>query len=262
MTASFIEKIDWSRPWLAPYRETGQAILAAADWRTALNAAAQRLDLDNHCGFPIRFVAQADLPPSVAYEAFISETGCVPTRDNLHDFFNALVWLTFPQIKRQLNALQSEAIKKSGGVKTRGNLRDAATIFDENAALVTSSDQEWLAALRGHRWQEALLMQSAAFQKKARIVLFGHALLEKLVMPYKAITAHVWVVADLAGEGDAPFIKEWQHLDRVVATQLANDVTTARFTHLPILGIPGWWAGQDAAFYADAAVFRPARTRK
>jgi len=29
---------------------------------------------------------------------------------------------------------------------------------------------------------------------------------------------------------------------------------------LPVLGVPGWWAGNEAPdFYADAQVFRPAR---
>ena len=28
----------------------------------------------------------------------------------------------------------------------------------------------------------------------------------------------------------------------------------------PVLGLPGWWAGQDAAFYADASVFRPPKS--
>jgi hypothetical protein len=45
-----------------------------------------------------------------AYEEFIGATGCVPTRENLHDFFNGLVWQTFPLIKRELNALQAAQI--------------------------------------------------------------------------------------------------------------------------------------------------------
>ncbi|HBZ06685.1 MAG TPA: DUF3025 domain-containing protein, partial [Massilia sp.] len=31
------------------------------------------------------------------------------------------------------------------------------------------------------------------------------------------------------------------------------------FTPLPVLGVPGWWPEQDAAFYADTSVFRPKR---
>ena len=60
----------------------------------------------------MRFVPQAELPAGIAYETFISETGGVPTRDNLHDFFNALVWLTYPKIKVRLNAMQALEIER------------------------------------------------------------------------------------------------------------------------------------------------------
>ena len=35
--------------------------------------------------------------------------------------------------------------------------------------------------------------------------------------------------------------------------------TTADFTPLPVLGLPGWCEDQDDDFYNDAAVFRPKR---
>jgi hypothetical protein len=49
----------------------------------------------------------------------------VPTRENLHDFFNGLVWQTFPLIKRELNALQAAQIAAAGVGKSRGPARDA-----------------------------------------------------------------------------------------------------------------------------------------
>lgn len=266
MSADFFAQIDWRRPWLAPLLPAAQPVLAAADWRAALNEAAQARALRNHAGLPIRFVPQAELPPGAAYEAFIGDTGCVPTRENLHDFFNALVWLTFPQIKRQLNALQAAAIAraaaagaagKSGG--TRGKLRDAATIFDENAALLVYADEGWLDALRAHRWNDALLAGRQEFGRSIGVFLFGHALMEKLVNPYKAITAHTWAM-----RADAEFFtlapaRQLAWIDAVAARQLQAGLHTGDFTHLPMLGVPGWWSGQDAAFYADAQVFRPLR---
>jgi hypothetical protein len=59
-----------------------------------------------------------------AYEEFIGATGCVPTRDNLHDFFNGLVWQSFPLVKRQLSALQAAQIAVAGVGKIRGPARD------------------------------------------------------------------------------------------------------------------------------------------
>ena len=40
----------------------------------------------------------------------------------------------------------------------------------------------------------------------------------------------------------------------------AEVLATKPFVPLPMLGVPGWWsANEDAAFYADAEVFRPLR---
>jgi hypothetical protein len=49
-------------------------------------------------------------------------------------------------------------------------------------------------------------------------------------------------------------------IDEHVAASLASEeLTTACFTPLPVLGVPGWWPLQDEAFYADATVFRAKR---
>jgi hypothetical protein len=268
MLATFLQQIDWTRPWLQPFVPIAGAILQASDWRIALNAAADAAELRNHRDLPLRFVPQERLPVGVPYEAFISETGAVPTRDNLHDFFNALIWLSFPRVKQRLNALQAAEIAKSLATKissddresSRGKLRDAATIFDENATLVICSDTEWIAALRGHRWHDALFDRRSAFGHTAGVVLFGHALMEKLVSPYKAITAHALVISVEPWLLQAPQEKQLSWLDATVAGQLAGGLATGDFTPLPVLGVPGWWDGQDQAYYADRSVFRPKRS--
>jgi hypothetical protein len=84
--------------------------------------------------------------------------------------------------------------------------------------------------------------------------------MEKLVAPRKAITAHTRVVV----APDSYFALGWDAqrawIDKTVAAELATDnLTTASFTPLPVLGIPGWYEGQDESFYADTSVFRPKR---
>lgn len=262
----FFDVVDWSRPWLAPLVPKAQSVVQAANWRDEVNAAATVAALHNHRGLPIRFVPQADLPPGMAYEAFISATGGVPTRDNLHDFLNALVWLTFPRVKARLNALQAAEISNAIGrgsarpfLSVRGRVRDAATIFDENAALLVARDRELIEALREHRWQEVFIDRREEFGRTWEVWLFGHALMEKLVDPYKAITAHAWPLV----AGDDFFAlteankREW--LDEAVAGQLRDNLETSDFTPLPVLGVPGWWERQDDDFYRDKAVFRPKR---
>lgn len=244
--------IDWSAPWVAPYRSTGQrvasALFAGASVAQALNGelrasvAPPRL-----AAGPLRFVAQAELPARLPYEAFIAETACVPTRDNLHDLFNGLAWLRWPLLKRHLNQLQAAQIAEQREGTGRGAVRDALTLFDENAALLQLPpivEQ----ALRKRDWH-ALFVTHRVSWAEARVWLFGHALLEKLVKPRKAITAHAWLVpADLASGQLQAWLAE--HL---TAIRLAS-----RAHHpLPVLGVPGWWqANQSPAFYADAEVFR------
>ena len=262
MSTSFLDCIDWSRPWLAHVRNIGERIASAPDWRLELNLCATAMALHNHRKLPIRFVLQIDLPPDTAYETFISNTGCVPTRDNLHDFFNALVWLTFPRIKVQLNALQAKEIERAAiqnAIAPRGKLRDAATIFDENATLLVTSNHELVAALRAHEWKYAFITHRNTFIQDCGIFLFGHALMEKLVAPYKAITGHVWVVSLGIDFPSWLLSEQLSGIDAAVAQQLADGLSTADFSPLPVLGVPAWWAGQDDTFYQDESVFRPKR---
>jgi hypothetical protein len=209
-------------------------------------------------------VPQEDLPEGTAYEQHIGATGCVPTRDNLHDFFNGLVWLTFPRIKVQLNALQAAQIALDGVGKSRGPARDGATIFDENAALLVVRDSAaghaLVDALREHRWHEAFVERRAQWGENTQTWLFGHALMEKLVAPRKAITAHTRVVLAADGYFDMAPDRQRAWIDAHVAAELAAEgLSTACFTPLPVLGVPGWWPEQDEEFYADTSVFRPKR---
>jgi len=259
------DEIDWSRPWYDSVRPAFERLdLGALGLTGALNAGAAALALVNQRGQSIRFVPQADLPEGRAYEEFIGATGGVPTRENLHDFFNGLVWLSFPRIKLQLNALQAAQIALAGVGKSRGAARDAATIFDENCALLVVRRDErgraLEAALRAHRWTEALYERRAAFGRAAQVWLFGHALMEKLVAPRKAITAHTRVVQ--ADEAYFELGRDQQRAwidEQVAATLAAEALNTSCFTPLPVLGVPGWWDGQDDGFYADTSVFRPKR---
>jgi len=258
--------IDWAQPWYDSVRPSFERAAPPPDgFIEAFNAAARELDLRNGAGMPLSFVPQAALPEGMAYEEFIGATGEVPTRDNLHDFFNALVWQTFPGIKRALNALQAAQIAQAGVGKSRGPARDAATIFDENAALLVVRDDEAGRALvddlRAHRWLAALYDRRDSFGKDAEVWLFGHALMEKLVAPRKAITAHTRVV--FAGDDYFALPRDARRawLDREVAASLAQqELTPGGFTPLQVLGIPGWWPGQDPDFYLDTTVFRPKRT--
>lgn len=258
--------IDWQQPWYDAVRPAYARLPPHdAGFIEAFNTGVA--GLRNAAGQPIRFVPQASLPDGQAYEQFIGATGQVPTRANLHDYFNGLVWQTFPLIKRQLNALQAAQIALAGVGASRGAARDGATIFDENAALLLVVDDAagrvLVDDLRAHRWHAALYERRAMFGPEAQLWLFGHALMEKLVAPRLAMTAHTRVVFADAAFFALPFEARRHWIDRHVAAMLTTDtLTTSSFTPLQVLGVPGWWPQQDAAFYANTAVFRPKRLPK
>ena len=105
------------RPWLGVDRSL-----------EALNRLAEDRQLRTESGKPVRFVPPGE--KDAYYEIKVYETGRVETRpDNLHDFFNALIWLAFPGSKARINAMHAAEIPREGG--KRGRLRDLLTVFDE-----------------------------------------------------------------------------------------------------------------------------------
>ena len=255
-----LETIDWSAPWLAQLREKGEFITQQAHEGTPLH------ETLNPClNSPVRFVSQSDLPSSMAYEQFISDTQLCPTRNGLHDFFNALVWDHFPRTKARLNQLQAEQIAQLGSFTQRGAVRDALTVFDENGALLIAPPEIWV-ALIAMDWQRLFVTLRPLWQR-SRLIPFGHALLEKLVQPRKPITAHVYIaqftIKNIAVKAiNTPATAEFYlNLDAFITTDLsAEKFATKPFAPLPVLGVPNWWiANEIEGFYDDETVFRKPR---
>ena len=242
-------RLEGQTPWFAPWWPWMAPALA--HWQRDGSVAAALNSLSPQA--PVQFVPQADLPSGQAYEDFIYQHRRVPTRDNLHDFFNGCCWHRFPHAKLRLNHLQGEEIQRAGVQSTRGPVRDALTLFDENVALLQAPDALWQ-ALEVRDWH-CLFVTLRSHWQDVRWVLFGHALLEKLVQPYKAITAHVYRIAPEVAPGD-------QALDTWLADTLRPaHLATKPYLPLPVMGVPGWSAAnEDPAYYADREVFRPRRS--
>jgi hypothetical protein len=242
--------IDWAQPWLAPWRDQGQAVAQrVAQGQTvwqALNAQASP-------SVRVRFVSEQALLAGLGYEAFIASNGQCPTRDGAHDFFNGLAWLHFPRTKAHLNDLHLVQLAHASAVPGRGAARDALTLFDENAALLSAPEALWQALWRKD-WVQ-VFGELRPLWAQAELTLFGHALLEKLLQPRKAITAHVYRVPES--------VRGVRALDDWLASHVqAEDLARKPFAHLPVLGVPAWWPGnEDTAFYQDASVFRAPRLR-
>lgn len=246
-----LETIDWSAPWLAHLRSLGEDVATLGADQPPLCDSLNRLP-----AAPVTFVPQSFLPAGMAYENYIFNSKQCPTRAGLHDFFNALCWIRFPLTKTRLNQLQAEQIKLLGSVTTRGPVRDALTVFDENAAFLMAPPALW-EALLAKDWKR-LFVTLRPLWAQAQLVLFGHALLEKLVNPRKPITAHVYITKNAIEFTANQIPKSLAELDAWIAADLSADTLAAKpFAPLPVLGVPGWWADNDEPrFYDDDKVFR------
>ena len=245
---AWAQGLRWDWPWMTHLAPFGPAVEAAL--RRGLSVAQLLNQIAQARGEPaMRFVPQQDLPAHCAYESFIYEQGACPSRDNLHDLFNGLTWLAYPRTKARLNQLQAAQIASDGVAQQRGPLRDALTLFDENGAVLLASEV-LREALRQRAWQR-LFWELRPLWAQARLLVFGHALQEKLQQPRKAMTAHVYLPSTDLAEAD---------LDAGLAVGLqAADLAEKPYWPLPILGVPGWYLpNENISFYDDAFVFRPA----
>ena len=224
----------------------------------------------------LQFVSQNALPEGEAYEHFIGTTGNIPTRDNLHDLFNGSIWLTFPKTKAMLNYYHMLEIAKQGISERRGRVRDTITVFDENGAVLVTSDASIGEALVDFDWQSSLVRPRDKWDDptqpddsaQAAVYIFGHALLEQLLYPRKPLCAHSIVIHVTQRFFILPLAERIRFLDDKVAEYMdtllsKDDVTPRQLAPLPILGVPHLWAENAVPdFYEDSYVFRSGRRQK
>ena len=297
--------IDWQAPWLCHLNQLGyisKSITPLSGLKNdpaqtdkleqtpdiiakVLNSALQKHADDlqqplpqtkpalNNQAQTLQFVSQKALPEDEAYERFIGTTGNIPTRDNLHDLFNGSIWLTFPKTKALLNYYHMLEIKEQGIGASRGRVRDTITVFDENGAILVTAESSIGKALIDFNWQESLVAPRDKWdnpkqlnkQAQAAVYIFGHALLEKLLHPRKALCAHS-IVINVTQDFFALSLSERINLlDQKVADYMdallsQPDVTPRKLSPLPILGVPHYWAeNANSSFYNDSHVFRSGR---
>jgi Protein of unknown function (DUF3025) len=261
------------------WRDTGERLIHAAFdairpalreldgqyWPTlaALNELAAERGIVSANGYAIDFVASMDTSSSaMQYETSIAATGEIPTRENFHDLFNALQWLSFPKLKSAINAGHARMLGERGDAeaRTRSVPRDVLTMFDESGIIVASSDESLLQVIRNFSWQQLFVERREDVRRNMRFLLCGHGLLEKSLAPFIGITAKAILL-----HVDHATLDDRATLDGCAADWLRDtrNLADARnLSPLPLLGIPGWDArNEDAAFYDNTHYFRPGYTR-
>lgn len=222
-----------------------------------------------HGGARVCFVSQGRKSDifEEKYEPRIYLKGEVQMREcNWHDLLNALVWLTFPRSKAALNARHYRALlePRAAGAANRGPVQDAMTLFDEGGVIVAARDRRLLHLLESFAWKDLFWENRARVMADMRFHLFGHALYEKALSPFTGITGRGILLEVDAGFFDAPLAAQIARLDDKVAERLSDAArlrSTRELAPVPILGVPGWCAGNGReSYYDNRGYFRSGRT--
>ncbi len=171
---------------------------ALNEWPTPEEWQEKALLIDDYARLNLRFAleekpgqrARRKIPKNTlrSYERWIFESGDIPTRaKNLHDFFNALIWINFPRGKFALH-------KKALAVHTewresehfqsgkRSPLQDRLTCFDEGGVvfeLETGDDLQRIRSLLQSRDDRA--KEEFVRSRAKDFTVFGHGILEALM---------------------------------------------------------------------------------
>ncbi|MEQ1516257.1 MAG: DUF3025 domain-containing protein [Usitatibacteraceae bacterium] len=272
-------ELDWAsgkRQFFTPPFDSIRAPLAQLvgdeSWPSIARLNQFAAGVANFRGKPIRFVLSdapsgAPAPRYEHYEMRIAESGEIATRENWHDFFNAMSWLAFPEAKSAISETHARLLSARGEqeIRARSTPRDVLTLFDEGGIVVASSDASLLELIRAFEWKALFVDRRAEVETKMRFYLFGHSMLEKALQPYVGVTAKA-ILFDV----DDAFLRidraaQLRQIDRRAAAWLTDESnlsSSKHFSPLPWLGVPGWWeANASPQFYDDAHYFRRGRMR-
>ncbi len=237
-------------------RESLSAFDAFDAWPSMedLNAVLRARDVKNAQGMPL--VCELQAPKTkrrrarvglrsrdALYDARIDALGLLPTRAaNYHDFFNAMVWATFPLSKAAIAARQHAIWKRELAPmfaqlpSRRTREQDALAMLDEGGLIVAASPAlERELRARCEAGDEAWLRSQRATHAVQTFV-FGHALHEHMVSTQSLIRANPIVVildahADEGGAARPSSALARPHLPSadVDAALAANIASTAHF---------------------------------
>ena len=233
-----------------------------------LNGLARENGLALPDGRPLSFVAPPPRLRALDYERAIAGRGEIATREgNLHDAFNALAWILFPRTKAAITAVHVQAAD-AVTANARNRARDAATLLDESGMLVNCRDAGLIAMLRARAWRDLFWTHRDEVVQRMRPLVLGHGLAEKLLSPYRALTAHVLIVGMSAAETDAANGARVAAIEMTACAEPDDTVAAAMIaapgfgpallSPLPVAALPGWDAEDlGGLLFDDLSVFRP-----
>jgi|GEM_PF-592722 len=150
---------------------------------------------------------------------------------------------------------------KLNGQYQRSRESDTATLFDESGAILIGPDPRLAQWLIDHDWHRAFVTERHLWQSH-RLLVIGHAVLEKTINPYPGMIAKVLY---------QPYPTCTPDQDLSVVVKAVDDLHAQRWLNqtfakpsdlfaLPILGVPGVDAlNENTQYYENEKVFRPLR---
>jgi hypothetical protein len=176
----------------APIAEASRAFAAFDRWPAVF-------DLNRLLGAaiaPFRFVVMRPRSaPRASYDASIVLDRAIPTREeNWHDFFNALVWASFPRTKAALHARQYDERLAHGPGNNRSRTSDLLTCLDEGGAILESAwEPAPCDAGLGTRGTP-IPTHDELTARGDRVSVFGHATYEHLLRDARVTATAAMVV--------------------------------------------------------------------
>ncbi|MBK8264879.1 MAG: DUF3025 domain-containing protein [Nannocystis sp.] len=193
---TFVPRVWRRSPWMAEIAATAARFDGCEGWPEVASYGC--------AAAPVRFVEQRVGSSAGAYDARIVQHGEVLTRARCwHDFFNAMIWCTFPRAKMALHrrlSANTPAIRPPGG---RTRAQDLWTILDEGGVLLVAPAASHEALRAEIAAQEPVHRGGARLERlpRHRAVAFGHALLEHVVVGAAVARASAILVAEEALTG-------------------------------------------------------------
>jgi len=216
-------------------------------------------------GSELNFIHQAGKPETIndEYEVRIYKTGEIQTRlHNWHDFFQVMVWSSFPITKKIINKLHATALisrKNSTASNQRSLVENSLTLFDECGAIIICSNKKLINLIKNFSWKELFITHRTAFEREIKCLVFGHAMFEKTLNPYIGMTAHSILLTVDHEFFTLNHQAQNNHIDKLAARYFSevNEINTKILQPFPILGVPGWDIRNESPdFYDNKEYFR------
>jgi len=215
--------------------------------------------IESLTGSELKFIHQKGKPETIndEYEVSIYKTGEIQTRlHNWHDFFQVMVWSTFPITKKLINKLHATALinrKSSLTSKQRSLVENSLTLFDECGAIILCSNKHLINLIKEFSWKELFVTHRSAFENEIKCVVFGHAMFEKSLDPYLGMTTHSILLTVDHDFFNLNTQMQYKHIDKLAACYFSEvSEINKRILHpFPVLGVPGWDKRNETPEYYD-----------